>query len=132
MNFTFRNQTKDFSEAVIAALERCVPTLRNKVNNEAICGRTLDDIIRCELYAPTEGELNELVNKKLKRIALHIYGKNFNISLAQLRNLVFVGDGPCPNCGSNDVEEDDHWFRCLNPECQHESYTGRKYLKTAI
>ena len=85
-------------------------TNQDRQNEPELCGLTLDNVIVG--YMPY-GELNRRAqNRAVQRIIRLAYGKGMSFSSDALKRLIFIGNGNCPGCGSNDISYIDDFASC--------------------
>ena len=115
MKISIKNVDAKYSDAVLKALWYVLKEKDEHIKNAPeLCGETILSTVN--LYTDDSNENNILISK----IALMALGSNLQKNIDEVSNLRFMGDGECPECGSDDVCGDisatcdhcgHHWYR---------------------
>jgi len=114
MKLRIKGLEKKESDNVLRALWHCLGETNEAIQNEPDqCGQMIREIVA------DSTEVDVYVSM-LHRITLHVYGSTLLRHVNKLGALVLIGDGECPECGSNEVT------RGYYGVCQH---CGHKWTR---
>ena len=99
------------SAVILKALWKCLNEKDDALQNDPeSCGMTIAELVNC--YMPFTDLDRKVYKRTLRRIALHAYGNNLPLTTRQLSDLILVGNGECPECGSDDINDLEYEGEC--------------------
>jgi len=111
MKISIKNLDPDQSKKLLQIIWHVLnETNQDRQNEPELCGMTLDNVIAG--YMPYGEQAHAAQNRAVQRIIRLAYGKGMSFSSDSLKRLIFIGNGNCPGCGSNDIDYSDDFASC--------------------
>ena len=111
MKISIKNLDPDQSKKLLQIIWQVLDeTNHDRQNEPELCGTTLDVVVAG--YTPYGEEGKRAYNRAIHRIIRKAYASGLSFSSDALKRLIFIGNGNCPGCGSNDIDYSDDFATC--------------------